>query len=91
MGGGELSYSQETRHGEKNRQIGRHAYPYWAMALDPRTKKYLPKILTNNTEIWRLWDDTKESCLEEARTARIMREEEHVDAEVERRAENLAV
>ena len=69
--GEEPSYSHETRRGDRNRQIGIHAYSYWAMALDPRTKKYLSKVLTNHREIWRLWDDIKESCLEEARAARI--------------------
>jgi hypothetical protein len=61
------------------------------MALDPRTRKYLPKILTSQREIWRFWDGIKESCLEEARATRITREEEYIDAEVGRRAENLMV
>ena len=89
--GEEPSYSHETRRGDRNRQIGIHAYSYWAMALDPRTKKYLPKVLTNHREIWRLWDDIKESCLEVARAARIPAREEHADMEVGRRAENHMV
>ena len=89
--GEESSYSHQTRRGDRNRQIGIHAYPYWAMALDPRTKKYLPKILTNHREIRRLWDDIEEFCLEEARTTRIPRAEDHVDGEVERGAENPIV
>ena len=89
--GEESSYSHETRRGDRNRQIGLHAYTYWAMALDPRTKKYLPKILTRHQEIRRLWDDIMESCIEEARATRMRRGEERVDAEVGRRAENLMV
>jgi hypothetical protein len=61
------------------------------MALDPRTKKYLPKILTSHQEIRRLWDDIMESCIEEARATRMLGVEEHVDAEVEVRAQNLMV
>jgi len=84
----ELRYSYATRRGDRNRQVGIHAYSYWSMALDPRTKKYLPKILTNHREIRRLWDIIKESCLEEARTARILRagEEERIDVVAEQRA-----
>jgi len=89
--GEEPSYSHETRRGDGNRQIGIHAYSYWAMALDPRTKKYLPKVLTNHRETWRLWDDIKESCLEVARAARIPAGEENADMEVGRRAENRMV
>jgi hypothetical protein len=89
--GEESSYSHETRRGDRNRQIGLHAYAYWAMALDPRTKKYLPKILTSHREIRRLWDDIMESCIEEARATRMLGVEEHVDAEVEVRAQNLMV
>ena len=91
----ELRYSYATRRGDRNRQVGIHAYSYWSMALDPRTKKYLPKILTNHREIRRLWDDIKESCLEVAKTAMIQRvgEEECIDvvAEQKARANNIIV
>jgi hypothetical protein len=61
------------------------------MALDPRTEKYLLKVLTNHRETWRLWDDLKESCLEVARAARIPAREENADIEVGPRAENCMV
>jgi hypothetical protein len=86
--GEEVSYSFETRRGDQNRQIGIHAYSYWAMALDPRTKKYLQKILTNGRDVWRLWDDIKKSCLEGARATRIPATEEHGDMQARQRAEN---
>jgi aryl-alcohol dehydrogenase-like predicted oxidoreductase len=92
--GEELSYSHQTRRGDRNRQMGIHAYSYWAMALDPRTKKYLPKILMNQQEIRRLWKDIEESCLEEARATgipRVLNDEEDVDVEVGRIEENPIV
>jgi hypothetical protein len=89
--GEESSYSHETRRGDRNHQIRIHAYSYWAMVLDPWTKRYLPKILINHRELRRMWDDIMESCIEEARATRMRRGEERVDAEVGRRAENLMV
>ena len=92
--GEELSYSHQTRRGDRNRQMGIHAYSYWAMALDPRTKKYLPKILMNQQEIRRLWKEIEESCLEEARATgipRVLNDEEDVDVEVGRIEENPIV
>jgi hypothetical protein len=73
--GDELRYSYGTRRGDRNCQIGVHAYSHWAMALVPRTKKYLTKIL-NHRDTRLLWDDIKECCLEEATAARIANQEE---------------
>ncbi len=86
--GDELSYSQWTRNGDRNCQIGVHAYSYWVMALVPQMKKYSPKILTNCRETQRLCDDIKECYLEEARAARNLNqeEEEQIDVVAEQRA-----
>jgi hypothetical protein len=57
--GDALSCSNKTRCGDGNCQIGIYAYWYCAMDIDSGTKKYLPKILTHQREIWRLWEDIK--------------------------------
>ena len=87
--GEELSYSPETRRGDRNRQIGIHAYAYWVTAFPE--KKYLPKILTNHREIRILCDDIEEVCMNKAIELRVASVEEDIEVEVERRAENLTV
>jgi hypothetical protein len=86
--GEEMRYSYETRCSDRNRQVGIHAYSYWAMVLDPRTKKYLPKFLANAREVWTLWNDIKESCLELARGTRIPANQQLISMEGMQRAEN---
>jgi len=90
MFGDELRYTFETRRGDRNRQIGVHAYSYWAMALDPRTKKYLPKIL-NHRDRRLLWEDIKECCLVEARATRIENQEEDEEIDAAGANDNLPV
>jgi hypothetical protein len=58
------------------------------MVLDPRTKKYLPKFLANAREVWTLWNDIKESCLELARGTRIPANQQLISMEGMQRAEN---
>ncbi len=86
--GEEMRFSYETRRSDRNHQVGIHAYSYWAMVLDPRTKKYLPKILTNAREVWTLQNENKESCLEVARGTRNPENQQLIAMEGMQRAEN---
>jgi hypothetical protein len=60
------------------------------MALDPRTKKYLPKIL-NHRDRRLLWEDIKECCLVEARATRIENQEEDEEIDAAGANDNLPV
>jgi hypothetical protein len=62
-----LSCWRKFWRGARNCQIGIPAYAFWAMVLDPRTKKYLSKVLPNGNERTRLWNDVQCCCYEIAR------------------------
>ena len=62
-----VNYEFTIQRGARNRKIGIPAYAFWAMVLDPRTKKYLSKVLPNGTERTRLWNDVQRCCYEIAR------------------------
>ena len=53
--GESISYSSETIRSSRSRQIGIPTYSFWAMALDPRTKKKLSKVLPipDQTQLWK--------------------------------------
>jgi hypothetical protein len=54
--GSEVRYNSRTVRAARNRQIGIPTYSFWAMALDPRTKKKLSKVLSD-VDIMKLWSD----------------------------------
>jgi len=51
-----LRYISSTVRGRGNRQVGIPTYSYWAMALDPRTKRKLVKLLSE-ADVKQLWED----------------------------------
>jgi hypothetical protein len=62
-----LNYEFQTQCGARSRQLRIPAYTFWAMILDPRTKKYLSKVMPNMNDRMRLWNDMKHTCHEIAR------------------------
>lgn len=54
--GESLKYSNDVVRGNRQRQIGVPTYAFWASALDPRTKKKLLKLLSDEDQA-RLWMD----------------------------------
>ncbi len=62
-----LKYKFTIQHGARGHQIGIPAYTFWAMVLDPHTKKYLSKVLPNLNERTRLWNDVQRCCYKIAR------------------------
>lgn len=56
--GDTLQYSYNTIRTSRRRQKGIPTYAYWALVLDPRTKKKVKKILKEE-EITEVWDDIR--------------------------------
>jgi hypothetical protein len=61
--GEECRYTREVVRAGRNRQIGIPTYAFWATALDPRTKKKLPKLL-NQDDVNRVWADITSATLQ---------------------------
>lgn len=61
-----LSYSSVTKRTKGHRQTGIPTYSFWAMALDPRTKKKVSKTLSE-CDCNRLWKDLTDAVLDIAR------------------------
>ena len=47
--------------------MGIPTYHFWAMLLDPRTKKYITRVLPREIDRERLWKDVESACAEIAR------------------------
>lgn len=60
-------YTPITTRGARNRQVGIPTYHFWAMLLDPRTKKFIARVLPHEIDRDRLWRDVELACVEIAR------------------------
>jgi hypothetical protein len=63
----ECYYTSITTRGARNRQVGIPTYHFWAMLLDPHTKKYITRVLPHEIDRERLWKDVESACAEIAR------------------------
>jgi hypothetical protein len=54
--GDRVTYSSHCVRGDRRRQVGVPTYAFWAMVLDPRTKKMISKVLSPD-EVFALWQD----------------------------------
>ena len=52
-------YMSTTTRGARNRPVGIPTYHFWAMLLDPRTKKFITRVLSHENERERLWKDVE--------------------------------
>ena len=68
-----IQYSANTVRTSRRRQKGIPTYAFWALALDPRTKRKVRKILSNEDET-RLWNDIAMA---------IVRLDQHVDGQID--------
>jgi len=66
--GTRVQYFSTTQRSSRRRQSGLPTYSFWAMALDPRTKKMIPKILSAN-DVQLLWKDILDAVLEVAQSS----------------------
>jgi len=60
--GTSVQYQSTTVRAARNRQTGIPTYSFWAMALDPRTKKKLVKVLSEE-DLVMLWRDISQAVL----------------------------
>jgi hypothetical protein len=44
--------------------VGIPTYIFWAMLLDPRTNKYIARVLPHEIDRERLWKDVESACVE---------------------------
>ncbi len=68
-----IQYSANTVRTSRRRQKGIPTYAFWALALDPRTKRKVRKILSNAIET-RLWNDI---------VMAIVQLDQHVDGQID--------
>jgi hypothetical protein len=52
-------YMPITTHGARNLQVGIPTYHFWAIVLDPHTKKYTARVLPHYIDRERLWKDVE--------------------------------
>jgi len=57
-------YMTITTLGARNCQVCISTYHFWAMLLDPRTKKYIARVLPSEINRERLWKDVESACVE---------------------------
>ena len=60
-------YMPITTRGARNRQVGIPTFHFWAMVLDPHTKKYITRVFPHEIDRERLWKDVESACAEIAR------------------------
>ena len=70
--------------------MGISTYHFWAMLLDPHTKKYIARVLPHEINRERLWKDVESACVEIARinfqnTEREPQQQEPVQSENQRK------
>ena len=77
-------YTTTTVRAASNRKVGIPTYSYWAIVLDPRTKKYIGRVLPHAICRERLWKDVESACVEIARidSQSIETEPQHQEAEL---------
>jgi hypothetical protein len=60
--GDRVTYSSHCVRGDRRRQVGVPTYAFWAMVLDPRTKKMISKVLSPD-EVFALWQDVTDEII----------------------------
>ena len=60
-------YTPITTRGARNCQLGISIYHFWAMLLDPHSKKNIARVLPHEINRERLWKDVESACVEKAR------------------------
>jgi hypothetical protein len=67
--GDRVTYSSHCVQGDQRHQVGVPTYAFWAMVLDPRTKKIVSKVFSPD-EVLVLWQDVTDEIVRIATTNR---------------------